>query len=158
MKISKHFFNVENWKLFCIIILITKLDEQFKNFKSSYRCKQKKRLKKILGKGDWFSGLRLHDFVISTKSNCFLRSGIRTHAYNSRLWPERSALDRSAILTCTWLNFVTGDWIIPSRAHLRQFCPQSRTCILDDEAKARRRDAGCYKKHVTVNFIFIVYL
>ena len=29
-----------------------------------------------------------------------VRSGIRTHAYNSRLRPERSALDRSAILTC----------------------------------------------------------
>ena len=30
-----------------------------------------------------------------------VRSGIRTHAYKSRLRPERSALDRSAILTCT---------------------------------------------------------
>ena len=29
----------------------------------------------------------------------FVRSGIRTHAYMSRLRPERSALDRSAILT-----------------------------------------------------------
>ena len=29
----------------------------------------------------------------------FVRSGIRTHAYKSRLRPERSALDRSAILT-----------------------------------------------------------
>ena len=28
-----------------------------------------------------------------------VRSGIRTHAYRSRLRPERSALDRSAILT-----------------------------------------------------------
>ena len=28
-----------------------------------------------------------------------VRSGIRTHAYISRLRPERSALDRSAILT-----------------------------------------------------------
>ena len=28
-----------------------------------------------------------------------VRSGIRTHAYKSRLRPERSALDRSAILT-----------------------------------------------------------
>ena len=32
-----------------------------------------------------------------------VRSGIRTHAYKSRLRPERSALDRSAILT-TYLN------------------------------------------------------
>ena len=29
-----------------------------------------------------------------------VRSGIRTHAYKSRLRPERSALDHSAILTC----------------------------------------------------------
>ena len=32
------------------------------------------------------------------KKGC-VRSGIRTHAYKSRLRPERSALDRSAILT-----------------------------------------------------------
>lgn len=31
-----------------------------------------------------------------------VRSGIRTHAYKSRLRPERSALDRSAILTIHW--------------------------------------------------------
>ena len=30
---------------------------------------------------------------------CFVRSGIRTHAWRTRLRPERSALDRSAILT-----------------------------------------------------------
>ena len=30
-----------------------------------------------------------------------VRSGIRTHAYRSRLRPERSALDHSAILTVT---------------------------------------------------------
>ena len=29
----------------------------------------------------------------------FVRSGIRTHAHRSGLRPERSALDRSAILT-----------------------------------------------------------
>ena len=33
-----------------------------------------------------------------------VRSGIRTHAYKSRLRPERSALDRSAILTY-WFSF-----------------------------------------------------
>ena len=33
-----------------------------------------------------------------------VRSGIRTHAYKSRLRPERSALDRSAILTCYLLQ------------------------------------------------------
>ena len=33
------------------------------------------------------------------KNKKFVRSGIRTHAYKSRLRPERSALDRSAILT-----------------------------------------------------------
>ena len=31
-----------------------------------------------------------------------VRSGIRTHAYKSRLRPERSALDRSAILTSVY--------------------------------------------------------
>ena len=31
--------------------------------------------------------------------NSFVRSGIRTHAWKTRLRPERSALDRSAILT-----------------------------------------------------------
>ena len=35
------------------------------------------------------------------KGKCAVRSGIRTHAHKSRLRPERSALDRSAILTCT---------------------------------------------------------
>ena len=30
----------------------------------------------------------------------FVRSGIRTHAQRTGLRPERSALDRSAILTC----------------------------------------------------------
>ena len=34
----------------------------------------------------------------------FVRSGIRTHAYRSRLRPERSALDHSAILTRTHPN------------------------------------------------------
>ena len=37
----------------------------------------------------------------------YVRSGIRTHAYRSRLRPERSALDRSAILTRTSLNLQT---------------------------------------------------
>ena len=36
------------------------------------------------------------------KKATYVRSGIRTHAYKSRLRPERSALDRSAILTTTF--------------------------------------------------------
>ena len=40
--------------------------------------------------------------IMLAKSRWVVRSGIRTHAYKSRLRPERSALDRSAILTCTW--------------------------------------------------------
>ena len=36
---------------------------------------------------------------LDKKSKKCVRSGIRTHAYISRLRPERSALDRSAILT-----------------------------------------------------------
>ena len=39
--------------------------------------------------------------IILTKSSCFVRSGIRIHAYKSKLQTERSALDRSAILTDT---------------------------------------------------------
>ena len=50
---------------------------------------------------DCFNSLRLHIFIILTKRKCTVRSGIRTHAYKSRLRPERSALDRSAILTHT---------------------------------------------------------
>ena len=45
------------------------------------------------------------------KRSIHVRSGIRTHAYKSRLRPERSALDHSAILTACvlWLlsNYLT---------------------------------------------------
>ena len=45
-----------------------------------------------------------------------VRSGIRTHAYKSRLRPERSALDRSAILTTTTINALyTGIIVIVNR-------------------------------------------
>ena len=37
-----------------------------------------------------------------------VRSGIRTHAHRSGLRPERSALDRSAILTCQYLQRKVG--------------------------------------------------
>ena len=63
--------------------------------------KKTNKWRKCRGKNDWFNGVRLHVFIILTKSKCAVRSGIRTHAYKSRLRPERSALDRSAILTCT---------------------------------------------------------
>ena len=39
-----------------------------------------------------------------TKKEKIVRSGIRTHAYMSRLRPERSALDRSAILTSSGIK------------------------------------------------------
>ena len=49
---------------------------------------------------------------LSVESNCYIsylktvvRSGIRTHAYRSRLRPERSALDHSAILTVGLAQF-----------------------------------------------------
>ena len=38
--------------------------------------------------------------VIIFEIKDFVRSGIRTHAQRTGLRPERSALDRSAILTC----------------------------------------------------------
>ena len=37
--------------------------------------------------------------LITMRIKKFVRSGIRTHAWRTRLRPERSALDRSAILT-----------------------------------------------------------
>ncbi len=39
---------------------------------------------------------RMHE---SGSQKMYVRSGIRTHAHRSGLRPERSALDRSAILT-----------------------------------------------------------
>ena len=45
--------------------------------------------------------------VICAKSPC-VRSGIRTHAYISRLRPERSALDHSAILTVAFPKIACG--------------------------------------------------
>ena len=41
----------------------------------------------------------VHVIVLWEKKKRNVRSGIRTHAYICRLRPERSALDRSAILT-----------------------------------------------------------
>ena len=38
----------------------------------------------------------------------YVRSGIRTHAYISRLRPERSALDHSAILTKKYWDIGSG--------------------------------------------------
>ena len=37
-----------------------------------------------------------------------VRSGIRTHAYESRLRPERSALDHSAILNANYCQFLSN--------------------------------------------------
>ena len=45
-----------------------------------------------------------------------VRSGIRTHAGRTRLRPERSALDRSAILTYEYLeqaNIIINKYCIP---------------------------------------------
>ena len=45
-----------------------------------------------------------------------VRSGIRTHAYKCRLRPERSALDRSAILTSDYhLSFYTNLNTLPDK-------------------------------------------
>ena len=41
----------------------------------------------------------------------YVRSGIRTHAWRTRLRPERSALDRSAILTWYELSYQKLDWV-----------------------------------------------
>ena len=97
MKIS---LKVENWKLSCMIILIATLDEQFKNFNSTHQWKQT--AENNAEKNDCCNSVRPYVFIIKRGWN--VRNGIRTHAYESRLRPERSALDRSAVLTYTWLN------------------------------------------------------
>ena len=43
--------------------------------------------------------MKKHTKIKSKQKLKYVRSGIRTHAYKSRLRPERSALDHSAILT-----------------------------------------------------------
>ena len=68
----------------------TGMFDEHAQFKSTHQTAEQNQEKK-----DWFDGIRLHVFVILTKSRCVVRSGIRTHAYKSRLRPERSALDRS---------------------------------------------------------------
>ena len=54
-----------------------------------------------------------------------VRSGIRTHAHRSGLRPERSALDRSAILTLKkWWEFgCTVAWTVSKHLTLAQRCP-----------------------------------
>ena len=53
---------------------------------------------------DPFSSLYTHYGNQQEGLKKFVRSGIRTHAFRRRLRPERSALDRSAILTIVLLN------------------------------------------------------
>ena len=43
--------------------------------------------------------LKASGILLAGMRKDFVRSGIRTHAWRTRLRPERSALDRSAILT-----------------------------------------------------------
>ena len=47
-----------------VIILITKLTEQFKNFKSSYQGKQQTTEENWAGKSDWFNGVQLQKAVV----------------------------------------------------------------------------------------------
>ena len=81
-------------------------------------------------------------FIMLAKSTWLVRSGIRTHAYKSRPRPERSALDRSAILTCTWpsdkKSFVTKE---SSLAKLLTFLPpDGRLSVLAPKALVRGKD------------------
>ena len=96
----------------------------FKKFKNIFQYDLKKLIKKIwfFGVPTWtyFSnssrvlnvtqrdegGFKKAKFCVTyfmngplRNKNKFVRSGIRTHAHRSGLRPERSALDRSAILT-----------------------------------------------------------
>ena len=52
-----------------------------------------------------------------------VRSGIRTHAYMSRLRPERSALDRSAILTTRLMKAVISTLL---ELRVRALIPEKR--------------------------------
>ena len=101
-----------------MIILIAKLDERLKNFKSTYRREQTAEQnieKKNCSRASTFNDV----FIILTKRRCIVRSGIRTHAYKSRLRPERSALDRSAILTH---SHILAQTLVRKESHSR---PQS---------------------------------
>ena len=88
-----------NWELSCMIILMPTLDEQFKNLNSSHPREQT--AEENVEKKNDCNSVQLNAFSMSTKSRWDVRSGIRTHAYKSRLRPERSALDRSAITEWT---------------------------------------------------------
>ena len=81
-------------------------------------------------------------FIILAKNRWIVGSGIRTHAYKSRLRPERSALDRSAILTCAWPEAKSSVRNESYFGKLWTFnCPQIRSSILAGrEALARARE------------------
>ena len=70
----------------------------FKDNKGSHKTKCRKTMIASTINSAW---LYVFTVIILTKSSCFVRSGIRIHAYKSKLQTERSALDRSAILTDT---------------------------------------------------------
>ena len=54
----------------------------------------------------------VQDYIdIFCLTKIYVRSGIRTHAWRTRLRPERSALDRSAILTWYALTYQKLDWV-----------------------------------------------
>ena len=70
----------------------------------------------------------------------FVRSGIRTHAWRTRLRPERSALDRSAILTPHWKcgpsrNRLRWHWEWPAT-----FWARSRTSFAAKKGEKSVRD------------------
>ena len=74
--------------------------EQFKSSKSWHQTEQ---TTEENVETEWlFQQRPTSCFKYITKNRWIVRSGIRTHAYQGRLRPELSALDRSAILTCAW--------------------------------------------------------
>ena len=52
---------------------------------------------------------KVNERRLTKRRKKIVRSGIRTHAYISRLRPERSALDHSAILTACLVVLISPD-------------------------------------------------
>ena len=92
------------------------------------------------------------------KNGKAVRSGIRTHAYKSRLRPERSALDRSATLTTlmpiiNYLQQQTGQFTVwtndKQNSGLINFIPESRLQFVQIQTIYRKYlycKKGCFEE------------
>ena len=99
-----------------------------------------------------FDGVRLHVLTILTKSKYVVRSGIRAHAYKSRLRPERSALDRSAILT--YKSPVSSESFL---AKLWTFSSPESLDPLSRRSFGTRKKLRCQKKKMLLCYLQFVF-